>query len=134
MGMPYLVERRPLLEGFRAGDRAALTEVYRHYAPGVAELLRHGFAFGSAGEMRVFRGYRSSFDLENALQEVFARAFQESALLRYDGLRPYVNYIYAIARNYVIDQLRRRELLVIDAVGEQETPVAAVQEESLEAD
>lgn len=107
--MPYLTENRELLEAFRAGEREALDRVYRHYVPAVAQMLRHGFSFQSRGESCAFRGFASDFDLENAVQEVFVRAFGERARLQYDGLRPYVNYVFAIARNLVIDQFRRQQ-------------------------
>lgn len=82
--------------------------VYRHYAPAVARLLSCGFVYQSGGAPAAFRGYRSSFDLEGVLQEVFARAFTERARLAYDGLRPYAGFLRGIARNVVLDQLRRR--------------------------
>jgi RNA polymerase sigma factor (sigma-70 family) len=106
--MPLLTQNRRLLEDFRANSRPALDEVFFHYAPGLTEFLRSGFAFESREKTCVFKGFAAPFDLENAIQEVFLRAFSERARLSYDGLRPYVNYLYAIARNYVIDELRRR--------------------------
>jgi len=122
-----LVERRELLERFRAGQRAALEEVYRHYAPDVANFLSHGFGFQSRGRALRFAGFRQAFDLDNALQETFLRAFKESARLGYDGLSPYKNYLLAIARNYVLDELRRREvamspLVEAETVGDAAAP------------
>jgi len=40
---------RELLKAFRAGERAALSKVYRFYADDVAGLVRRGFAIGDAG-------------------------------------------------------------------------------------
>ncbi len=105
-----LVERRELLEQFRAGKRAALEEVYRHYAQDVAQFLSRGFGFSSRGRDLRFTGYCQPYDLDNALQETFARAFKESARLGYDGLHSYKNYLLAIARNFVLDELRNREV------------------------
>jgi RNA polymerase sigma-70 factor (ECF subfamily) len=98
--------RRDLLERFRAGERAALEAVYRHHAPDVARHLRHGFTLGRFH----FAGYSQPFDLDNAVQETFARAFKESARVAYDGLRPFGAWLFSIARNLVIDDLRERRL------------------------
>ena len=57
-----------------------------------------------------FGGYAQPFDLDNALQETFVRAFKESARVGYDGLHPYKNYLLAIARNLVLDEFRNREV------------------------
>lgn len=117
-----LVEKRELRERFRAGQRAALEEVYRHYAPAVATFLSQGFGFNSRGRALRFTGYQQPFDLDNALQETFTRAFKESARLGYDGLHGYRNYLLAIARNFVLDELRSREVamspFVLDGSGQ----------------
>jgi RNA polymerase sigma-70 factor (ECF subfamily) len=105
-----LVEKRELLERFRAGERAALEEVYRHHAPEVAAFLSRGFGFNSRGRAMRFAGYHQPFDLDNAMQETFVRAFKPSARLGYDGLHPYKGYLCGIARNYVLDELRAREV------------------------
>ncbi len=108
-----LVENRDLLDRFRAGDPAALKTVYLHYQPRVAGFLRAGFGFAS-GERRLrFRGFQSPFELETATHETMARAFLPAARLAYDGLRPFGEYVLAIARNYVLNQLRRHEALVL---------------------
>jgi len=105
-----LVERRELLERFRAGKKPALEEVYRHYAQDVVQFLSRGFGFNSRGRALRFTGYAQPFDLDNAIQETFARAFKESARLGYDGLHSYKNYLLAIARNFVLDEMRSREV------------------------
>lgn len=106
--MPLLVEDRELLVRFREGETRAMDQVYRQYAPAVARLLRCGFVYQSGGAPAAFAGFHSQFELESALQEVFARAFSERARLSYDGLRPYAGFLRGIARNVVLDQLRRR--------------------------
>lgn len=108
--MSLLLERRELLDRFKRGERRALEEVYRHYVPEVAAFLQRGFTFSSGGRTLRFVGYAQPFDLDNALQETFARAFKESARLGYDGLHPYKNYLLAIARNLVLDEFRNREV------------------------
>jgi RNA polymerase sigma-70 factor (ECF subfamily) len=109
-----LVSDRALLDGFRAGRPEALQAVYRHYAPRVHGHLRAGFSFSSGGRRLRFHGYQRPYDLENAVQEVFLRAFVPRARLSYDGLRPYGDYLLAIARNLVLNELRRKEALFVD--------------------
>jgi len=110
--MSLLVDNRALLQRFRRGEAKALRQVLAHYAPLISGLLRRGFGFNVGGERIRFGGYESTFDLEDALQEVFRRAFSENARLNYDGLRPYKAYLGAIARNTVINeyQARKRKL------------------------
>jgi len=108
--MTLLIERRELLERFKKGERKALEEVYRHYVADVATFLQRGFSFNSRDRVLRFTGYAQPFDLDNALQETFTRAFKESARLGYDGLHSYRNYLFAIARNLVIDEFRNREV------------------------
>src|SRR5262245_1007229 len=109
--MTLFVERRELLARFRAGDRRALEETYRHYAKAVATFLSRGFVFSASGRSLRFVGYSNSFDVDNALSETFLRAFQESARLGYDGIHPYKTYLLSIARNFVIDELRRQKFV-----------------------
>jgi RNA polymerase sigma factor (sigma-70 family) len=102
------LERRELLARFRAGERAALEAVYRHHVGEVAQFLRRGFNIsGREGWFR-FSGYHQPFDLDNAVQETFARAFADAARLGFDGLRPFKSYLCGIARNLVIDEFRSR--------------------------
>jgi RNA polymerase sigma-70 factor (ECF subfamily) len=137
--MSLLIEQRELLRRFKAGERRALEEVYRHYAPAVAAFLQGGFTFTSRDRTLRFSGYTQPFDLDNALQETFVRAFKESARLGYDGLHPYKSYVMAIARNLVLDEFRNREVAMspfLEAravgdvppprVGDDGAPVAAV--------
>lgn len=89
---------------FRAGERAALEAVYRHYVDELTRLLRLGFIVGDAGRLRV-KGLEGP-ELRDAVQEVFVRAFQAKARRSYDGVRPYRPYLLRIARNLRLDQLR----------------------------
>jgi RNA polymerase sigma factor (sigma-70 family) len=108
--LSLLVERRDLLDAFRRGEQSALADVYRHYAPELAAFLRRGFTFSARNSQFRFRGYESPFDLDNSLQETFSRAFKHSARLNYDGLHPYKPYLFTIARNFVLEEFRHREV------------------------
>src|SRR6185312_11870668 len=125
--MSLLIERRELLERFKKGERKALEEVYRHYVSDVANFLQRGFSFNSRERTLRFTGYAQPFDLDNALQETFTRAFRESARIGYDGLHSYRNYLFAIARNLVIDEFRNREVamspFIEDDRGTERAPV-----------
>jgi len=106
--MTLLVSDPALRLAFRQGERLALERVYEAYVERVIDVLRHGFAFDS-GERRLrFAGFADPLELENFAQEVFVRAFAERARLMYDGLRPFEGYLLRIAKNIVIDELRRR--------------------------
>jgi len=117
-----LVEDRELLLRFRAGESAAVRAVFEHYAPAVTSLLRRGFSFRSSRGMVRFSGFREIFDLEDALQEIFRRAFSDNARSAYDGLRSYRTYLSTIARNVVINMYqvsaRRLERLGFEEVHE----------------
>lgn len=115
--MSLMHDDRELLDGFRAGDQAVLARVYQHYVGAVAAFIRNGFMYQRDGAPASFAGVRSPFELENVLQEVFARAFTEQARTSYDGLRPYLGFLCGIARNVILDQLRKsaRRKEVIEA-------------------
>ena len=102
---------KPLLDGFRRGDRQAMSEIYRRHGDAIAGLLRHGFAFSASGRSRRFVGFQSAFELQDALHETFRLAFEPAARARYDGLRDYGPYLAAIARNVVLRGFRAREVL-----------------------
>ncbi len=102
---------RATLTAFRAGRAEALTWVYREHAPELARRLRTGFTFESGGHAHRFGGYAGAFELQDTLQETFRLAFEAGARARYDGLRPYAPYLFAIARNVVLRGFRAREVL-----------------------
>jgi RNA polymerase sigma factor (sigma-70 family) len=104
--MAGLPEDRALLDSFRRGEGAALAEVYRAYVRPLYAMISGGFTFDSGGQPQRFPGYREPWAVEGAVQETFARAFAPAARARYDGLRPYHNYLFAIARNLIVDELR----------------------------
>lgn len=126
--MPWLAEDRARLDAFRRGERPTLTDTYRHYSPAIADILAEGFSFESGDRRLHFSGFHSPFDLDDALQETFLKAFAERSRLAYDGLRPYRAYLATIARNAVIDRFRksgRRERLFQQIVGDAAPPPAA---------
>jgi RNA polymerase sigma-70 factor (ECF subfamily) len=106
-GMTWLAEDRTRLQAFRAGDRKVLADVYRHYADAVTRELALGFNLRVGTESYRFVGLGSAFDFADVVQETFLRAFRDEARQRYDGVRPFRVYLLAIARNLVIDLLRR---------------------------
>jgi RNA polymerase sigma-70 factor (ECF subfamily) len=106
--MALLTEDRALLDAFRAGRPDAMERVYRHYAPQLARFLQRGFTFTSQGATMSRLGLSSPFELDGALQEVFARAFQPRARSAYDGLRPYIDFLIGIGKHVMLDEVRRR--------------------------
>jgi RNA polymerase sigma factor (sigma-70 family) len=104
--MARLEEDRLLLEAFRRGEPAALESVYREYARPVFAFFTSGFSLEIGGKTSVFKGYSERWAIEEAVQEVFVRAFSPSARLAFDGVRPYRNYLFTIARNLYLDRLR----------------------------
>lgn len=105
--MPLLRDNRALLDRFRSGEQRALEEVYRAYVGPLFTLFRNGFSFQSAGTWCRAAGQFAEHEIEELVQETFRRAFEERARLTYDGLRLYKSYLFTIARNHVIDQMRR---------------------------
>lgn len=93
-----------LLRGFREGDPAALSEVFRTHVEVLTRVLRARAHQGGA-----FAHVRSAMEIENVVFETFARAFEPRTRATYDGVRPYGYYLLGIARNVVLEQLRRRD-------------------------
>lgn len=102
-----LLGDRALLNQFRAGAAEALAAVYWEYVRKVERLLSAGFDVRSRGT-RVGGACRQPDDLADLVQEVFARAFSDKGRRAYDGLRDYGPYLYAIARNTLVDWARVR--------------------------
>jgi RNA polymerase sigma-70 factor, ECF subfamily len=106
--MPIFRENPELLPRFRAGDRQALAQVYDAYVERVGRFLRNGFQLRRedgkpGGHVRV-----DPQDLLDLAHEVFVKAFSPSGLVGYDGVRAYEPYLLMIARNTMIDWVRRR--------------------------
>jgi RNA polymerase sigma factor (sigma-70 family) len=102
-----------LLESFRRGERAALESVYRTHVDAVERFLA-----SRLGRARRF----SAMNLADLVQEVFLRAFSPSARNSYDGARDYAPFLITVARNVLIDWLRR----TAREVGAPENPEALV--------
>ena len=117
----------------------ALEEIYTHYAPALARTLRGGFAFDWDGKQGLFRGYGLPFELADALQEVFARAFSEASRLGYDGLNPFAAYLAGIAHNIAVDHLRKRRTAAAalgtlsESFGPESSPAPDIAAEEAEA-
>lgn len=107
-----------LIERFRRGDEPALDHVYRAFIQPLRNFVLRGFAFKSDGRDLYFRGVWTEHDLEDIVQETFRRAFGFKARQSYDGVRPYKNYLFTIARNAVINDMiaRNRQIPVGDAL------------------
>lgn len=106
----FLAKDKKLLAAFKKGDRGALDTVYRHYAPGVTSFLRKGFTFRSGAGHFYFKGIQDPSELKSSVQEVFRRAFEAKALISYNGINSFTNWVLAIGRNMVINRFRNREI------------------------
>jgi RNA polymerase sigma factor (sigma-70 family) len=106
------------LDAFREGRPAALEAVYRAFERPLKNFVVRGFAFRSEGRDLYFGGLSHGHDLEDIIQETFRRAFGVRARQSYDGVRPYKNYLFTIARNAVITDMssRRRQIPVGEAL------------------
>jgi len=82
-----------LIENTLKGDQGSFAELVRRYQAAV---------WGT-----VHRILGNSYDNEDAVQEVFLRAF--TALQKFDLKYPFGPWILRIATNYCIDQLRRKK-------------------------
>jgi RNA polymerase sigma-70 factor, ECF subfamily len=89
-----------VLRRFREGDPLVLEGVYRTYVGPVTTIVRCALK----ASCRTRRWTVESTDL---VQEVFVRAFAPAARRSFDGAREYGPYLYAVARNVVIDWARR---------------------------
>lgn len=112
----FLAKNKKLLDAFKRGDKAAMDVVYRHYQRGVTGFLRKGFTFRSGTSYFYFRGIADPNELNNAVQEVFRRSFEDRARASYNGVNSFTNWVLAIARNMVINQFRNREIAFSDYI------------------
>ena len=96
--MPISQDRSDLLSRFRAGDHAALEEVYWAYVDRVEAIVRNGFAQVDGA---------APADIADVVQETFARAFADDTRRRFDGLREYGPFLWSIARHALADWWRR---------------------------
>jgi RNA polymerase sigma-70 factor (ECF subfamily) len=104
---PTVIDREDLA-AFRDGRRDVLARVYRAHVGDVVAVLRRGFAYTTNNRPARYPGVRDTFELESLVQEVFTRAFEPRARLAYDGVRAYPAFLAGIARNLVLDRLRKQ--------------------------
>lgn len=95
------------VRAFREGDPETMGRVYREHAEPLARVLR-SMVWRTRGQT----GGGASLEVENAVLETFARAFEPRTREAYDGVRPYGNFLVGIARNVLLEQTRRREVAV----------------------
>jgi RNA polymerase sigma-70 factor (ECF subfamily) len=82
---------RRLARGAKDGDRSAVDALYRSHYPDLLRLCRYMLRIDS--------------EAEDAAQEIFLRIFQ--GLVKDDGDRPFRPWLYSVARNVIVDLLRR---------------------------
>ena len=104
--MTLFVDNRKFLNDFRHGKHAALRQVYDHYVKQIKLLVANGW-YDPEKRTRTY----GILDLETQaelIQEIFIKAFSEKTRLSYDGVRPYKHYLLTIARNVIIDHIRKQ--------------------------
>ncbi len=109
---------RQVLERFRRGERSALEQIYWAYVDRVDRLVRRLLHF--QGGTRLV----AASNVEDLVQDSFARAFSPSAREAFDGIRDYGPYLLAIVRNTVTDALRLQQREVLAASAEIEAWLA----------
>lgn len=109
------------LEGFREGAGAAFAEVVRAYTPMLRSI--------------VSRYWRSAFQREEAMQEIWAQAYRQRESLDPQRFSEFSAWLATLARNRCIDLLRREGRDIgpgfDDSSGS--LPVNGMQEKSVEA-
>jgi RNA polymerase sigma factor (sigma-70 family) len=107
-GHAFLDHDEAALERFRDGDPSTLARVYWEFVERVEQIIQR-----SLRSWRRQDGHTG--DVEDLVQETFARAFSETARRSYDGRRDYGPYVSTIARHVLIDFLRshRAESLLV---------------------
>lgn len=86
------IQDEALIAAVARGDRRAFETLYDRYAPAV-----YGLA------LRMLRDREAA---EEAVQEIFWRIWQRAA--SFDQRRAFAPWLFGIAHNYCIDELRRR--------------------------
>lgn len=104
--MGIFIERPDLLVAFREARRDALEAVYQRYFDEVVTLIRRGFVY-QRETTAVIPGVGDPVEQDDLIQETFVRAFSERGRQGYDGCSPYRPYLLRIAKNLMIDRLRR---------------------------
>lgn len=100
-------------QAFQDGAEWALASIYEEQAPALYRFLGRGFSFSSGQrQLRAARLGAHGLDLDDLVQETFRRAFGRRARAAYDGVRPYRNYLFTIARNVALTELARGQRVV----------------------
>ena len=109
-----MLDEDELIARARRGDREAFADLYQRYLPMIYAYVR----------ARVF----DDRDAEDLTEQVFLRAFQ--TLSRYRGRGwPYSAFLYRVARNLVVDHVRRaRPVLPAEAADEVPDPAPSADE------
>jgi RNA polymerase sigma-70 factor, ECF subfamily len=100
--MPFLRTDPELLEGFRRGDPRSLERVYLAYVHSVQRRVRQLVRTTHAPELA------QASTTADLVQDVFVRAFGDTARHQYDPSRDYEPYLVGIARHRWVDLLRAR--------------------------
>jgi RNA polymerase sigma factor (sigma-70 family) len=77
-----------------------MAAVYRSYLPLIRTVTTHGFGN--------FKGFFDPVDRDDAVQNIFAVAFEERSRLRYNGIDPYGSFLRGIAHNVVRKMLDKK--------------------------
>ena len=96
-----------LIEGVARGDRQAFEMLYERYAPAV-----FGLGLKMLGDREV---------AEEAVQEIFWRIWQRAK--SFDRNRAFAPWLFGIAHNYCIDELRRRRARPQSVYEDDEHPI-----------
>lgn len=96
-----------LIRQVAAGDRRAFETLYDRYSPAV-----FGVALKMLGEREA---------AEEAVQEIFWRIWQRAA--SFDSSRAFAPWLFGIAHNYSIDELRRRRVRPQAVYEEDDRPI-----------
>lgn len=105
MAVSIFIDNPVLLKDFRQGKKQVLHDVYHRYVDTVEIVVRNGFI--SSHNQKTIRGITSSETQKELIQEIFVRAFSQNARLAYDGIRPFKAFLLTIARNVMIDHIRK---------------------------
>jgi RNA polymerase sigma factor (sigma-70 family) len=110
-----LIQNPKILAAYREGQKEGLDAVYHEYVDSVTTLIRCGFSYSKAKTIRV-KGILDPELQRDLVQETFMRAFSKTARKNYNGTFPFELYIHRIAKNLMIDRLRRsnREVLEVE--------------------
>lgn len=77
-----------------------MTAVYRTYLPLVRTMTTYGFGN--------FKGFFDPTDRDDAVQNIFAVAFEERSRLRYNGIDAYGSFLRGLGKNVVRKMLDKK--------------------------